>query len=96
MYVQIRDQVIKGPNGMLQNGESLPSTRQLAIDFGINFHTVNKAYDMLWQKGILRLNRLVSVEKNVKCMLAAGLVSVFQKRFLSLTIEQIAAGVPQE
>jgi GntR family transcriptional regulator len=58
LYVQIRDQIIEGlATGELQNGESLPSTRQLAMDFGINFHTVNKAYDILRQEGILRLNR---------------------------------------
>lgn len=58
LYLQIRDQIIEGlANGSLTNGESLPSTRQLAMDFGINFHTVNKAYDLLRQEGILRLNR---------------------------------------
>lgn len=58
LYLQIRDQIIEGlACGALRDGESLPSTRQLAMDFGINFHTVNKAYDMLRQEGILRLNR---------------------------------------
>lgn len=28
----------------------------LAADFGINFHTVNKAYDLLRQQGLIRLN----------------------------------------
>lgn len=58
LYQQIRNQVILGlAEGELRNHETLPSTRQLAADFGINFHTVNKAYDMLRQEGILSVNR---------------------------------------
>jgi len=29
--------------------------RQLAVDLGINFHTVNKGYDLLRQEGLLRI-----------------------------------------
>lgn len=58
LYQQIHDQVVEGiAVGQLVEGESLPSTRQLAADFGINFHTVNKAYDLLRQENFLRLNR---------------------------------------
>lgn len=58
LYQQIRDQIVEGiATGQLVDGASLPSTRQLAADFGINFHTVNKAYDLLRQEGLLRLNR---------------------------------------
>ncbi|QSO47635.1 GntR family transcriptional regulator [Alicyclobacillus mengziensis] len=58
IYQQIRNQVVLGlAEGRLCNNESLPSTRQLAADFGINFHTVNKAYDILRQEGIIKLNR---------------------------------------
>lgn len=58
LYQQIRNQVMLGVlAGSLKEGEPLPSTRQLAADLGINFHTVNKAYDILRQEGILRLTR---------------------------------------
>ena len=40
-----------------REGDPLPSIRQLATDFGINFHTVNKAYDLLRQEGVIRINR---------------------------------------
>ena len=43
--------------GVLTQGSPLPATRALAADFGINFHTVNKAYDLLRQQGLIRLNR---------------------------------------
>ncbi|MFF9644373.1 GntR family transcriptional regulator [Kitasatospora aureofaciens] len=58
IYQQIRDQVVAAiAVGDLVEGSALPSTRQLAGDLGINFHTVNKAYDLLRQEGLLRLNR---------------------------------------
>jgi DNA-binding transcriptional regulator YhcF (GntR family) len=38
-------------------GSALPSTRQLAVDLGVNFHTVNKGYDLLRQEGLLRISR---------------------------------------
>ena len=38
---------------------ALPSTRQLAVDLGVNFHTVNKGYDLLRQEGLPRLGREV-------------------------------------
>jgi DNA-binding transcriptional regulator YhcF (GntR family) len=58
IYQQIRDRVVEAiAVGELVEGSALPSTRQLAGDLGINFHTVNKAYDLLRQEGLLRLNR---------------------------------------
>ena len=58
IYQQLRDRVVEGiAAGTLREGESLPATRQLAADFGINFHTVNKAYDLLRQEGFVRVNR---------------------------------------
>jgi len=58
IYQQLRDRIVEGiAAGTLADGESLPSTRQLAADFGINFHTVNKAYDLLRQQGFVRVNR---------------------------------------
>ncbi|GAA2747289.1 GntR family transcriptional regulator [Kitasatospora cinereorecta] len=58
IYQQIRDQVVTAvAAGELAEGSPLPSTRQLAGDLGINFHTVNKAYDLLRREGLLLLNR---------------------------------------
>lgn len=41
----------------LQEGDVLPSVRQLAGDVGINMHTVNKAYALLRQEGFLTIDR---------------------------------------
>ena len=58
LYQQIRDRVVEAvADGTLRAGDPLPSTRQLASDLGINFHTVNKAYDQLRQEGLLRIGR---------------------------------------
>ncbi|HEX4723589.1 MAG TPA: GntR family transcriptional regulator [Pseudonocardiaceae bacterium] len=58
IYQQLRDRIVEAiADGVLTHGSPLPATRTLAADFGINFHTVNKAYDLLRQQGLIRLNR---------------------------------------
>lgn len=58
LYIQLRNQIIYGiAAGQYQEGDSLPSVRQLADAIGINMHTVNKAYAVLRQEGLLRLDR---------------------------------------
>ena len=58
IYIQLRNQIILGiATSSLQEGEALPSVRQLADDIGVNMHTVNKAYAMLRQEGYLKLDR---------------------------------------
>ena len=45
IYMQLRNQIILGvATSQIQEGDMLPSVRQLADDIGINMHTVNKAY----------------------------------------------------
>lgn len=58
IYIQLRNQIILGiATSTIQEGEALPSVRQLADDIGVNMHTVNKAYSVLRQEGFLRLDR---------------------------------------
>jgi DNA-binding transcriptional regulator YhcF (GntR family) len=58
IYVQLRNQIIIGiATEEIQQGESLPSVRELADNIGINMHTVNKAYTILKQEGYLTLDR---------------------------------------
>jgi len=57
-YIQLRNQIIYGiATSQLQEGENLPSVRELAEHIGINMHTVNKAYTILKQEGYLKLDR---------------------------------------
>lgn len=69
IYMQLRNQIIlKIAMSMLQEGDTLPSVRQLADDVGINMHTVNKAYAVLRQEGFVTIDRrkgaVVAIDNN--------------------------------
>ena len=96
IYQQLRDRVVEAiATGQLSEGDSLPSTRTLASDFGINFHTVNKAYDLLRQQGLIRLNR-----KTGAIVIASAADSSFREdwtaRARTLLAEAVAKGVPTD
>ena len=58
IYVQLMNQIIIGiATSRLQEGDPLPSVRQLADTIGINMHTVNKAYSLLRQEGFVTIDR---------------------------------------
>ena len=58
LYLQLRNQIILGiATSQFQEGDSLPSVRQLADSIGINMHTVHKAYTVLKQEGIVKVDR---------------------------------------
>jgi GntR family transcriptional regulator len=93
LYQQIRDQVVEGiASGQLPPGSSLPSIRQLASDFGINLHTVNKAYDLLEQEGFLQLRRKTGAVIQPRHVLAAD----WEARLRTLLAEACAQNVSSE
>ena len=58
IYVQLMNQIIFGiATSRLQEGDQLPSVRQMADTIGINMHTVNKAYSLLRQEGFVSIDR---------------------------------------
>ena len=58
LYMQLRNQIIYGiASSRFEEGEALPSVRQLADEIGINMHTVNKAYSVLRQEGFVKIDR---------------------------------------
>lgn len=58
IYLQLRNQIILGiATSQFQEGDALPSVRQLADTIGINMHTVNKAYSVLKQEGYVKVDR---------------------------------------
>ena len=58
IYLRVSNQIIMGiATSRLQEGDSLPSVRQLAETIGINMHTVNKAYALLRQQGFVSIDR---------------------------------------
>jgi DNA-binding transcriptional regulator YhcF (GntR family) len=82
--------------GELVQGSGLPSTRRLAADLGVNFHTVNKGYDLLRQQGLLRLNRksgAVVVRDPDSGGPQAGFVDSWSARLRTLLAEAVAHGL---
>ncbi len=58
IYQQLCNQIILAiATEELQEGEYLPSVRDLAETIGINMHTVNKAYGILRTQGYLQVDR---------------------------------------
>lgn len=69
IYIQLMNQIIMGiATSRLQEGDTLPSVRQLADTVGINMHTVNKAYSLLRQEGFVTIDRrkgaIIAVDVN--------------------------------
>lgn len=58
IYEQLRRRVIAAiAHGELRPGARLPSVRSLAVDLGVNLHTVNKAYALLRDDGYITMRR---------------------------------------
>ncbi|HIZ75445.1 MAG TPA: GntR family transcriptional regulator [Candidatus Mediterraneibacter stercoravium] len=58
IYIQLCNQIIMGiATSVIQEGDSLPSVRQLAEAVGVNMHTVNKAYSVLKREGYISLDK---------------------------------------
>ena len=94
IYQQLRDRIVEAiAEGVLTEGSALPASRTLAADFGINFHTVNKAYDLLRQQGLIRLNRgtgavVTSADAD------ASFRADWTARARTLLAEAVATGIP--
>lgn len=97
IYQQLRDQIVEAiADGVLSDGSSLPATRILAADFGINFHTVNKAYDLLRQQGLIRLNRKTGAVVTARAPADPSFPAEWTARARTLLAEAVARGVPAD
>lgn len=68
IYLQLRNQIIMGiATSRIQEGDMLPSVRQLAGDIGINMHTVNKAYTVLKHEGYVKVDRRKGAVVALEC-----------------------------
>lgn len=96
IYQQLRDQIVEAiADGVLTEGSSLPATRTLAADFGINFHTVNKAYDLLRQEGLIRLNRKTGAVVT-QTVADPPFPAEWTARARTLLAEAVARGLPAD
>ncbi len=63
IYLQVVENIISLiAAGDLRTGARLPSSRRLSALLGVNYHTINKAYEMLIRQGILAMDRRKRIE----------------------------------
>ncbi len=97
LYQQLRDQIVEAiADGVLADGSPLPATRTLAADFGINFHTVNKAYDLLRQQGLIRLNRGTGAVVATAPVAESPYREEWTAKARTLLAEAVAKGLPAD
>lgn len=90
---QLRYQIA---SGQIKVGEVLPSTRALAKQLAISFHTVRKAYQQLEQEGLLEsrkgsgftVKERVQLEKGERMEKGAALVHETLHRMIALGLEE--------
>jgi DNA-binding transcriptional regulator YhcF (GntR family) len=100
IYQQIRDQIVTAiATGELTAETPLPSTRQLGADLAVNFHTVNKAYDLLRHEGFLRVNRksgAVIRRDRTSGPPDPGVADAWQERLAIMLAEALAHGLDRD
>lgn len=105
LYMQLYNQIILGiATSRFQEGEPLPSVRQLAEEIGINMHTVNKAYSVLKQEGFVKVDRrrgaiiavdidklraMQEMERELRVVLAKGSCKNITKEEVHALIDEI-------
>lgn len=95
IYMQIRNEIIKGISiGILKNGESLPSVRQMSSMIEVNLHTINKAYNLLKAEGYVRVDRRtgVVIDVNPREEYEAEL----EEKMELILAESFLMGIPKE
>ena len=99
IYSQLCQQIIKGiAKKEFNEGDELPSVRNLAKDLGVNLHTINKAYNILKQDGFLVVNRRKGVVVNASNGYEANedYKSHLKESMATLIIEATARGLSYE
>lgn len=105
LYLQLRNQIILGiATSRFQEGDTLPSVRQLADEIGINMHTVNKAYSVLRQEGFVKVDRrkgavialdidkirtIEEMDEQLRVILAKGICKGISKEEIHCMIDEI-------
>jgi DNA-binding transcriptional regulator YhcF (GntR family) len=105
LYMQLYHQIIMGiATSRFQEGDSLPSVRQMADSIGINMHTVNKAYTILKEEGYVKVDRrkgaviavdadrmrtLAELKKELRVILAKSSCKNISKEEIYELIEEI-------
>jgi DNA-binding transcriptional regulator YhcF (GntR family) len=97
LYLQIRNQIVDAlVCGELVEGDRLPSVRQLAVDLGINLHTVNKAYQTLEREGYLRIQGRRGARIAAPLTYTASYLEQLREALARLSIEARSQGIGPE
>ncbi|MGL5692971.1 MAG: GntR family transcriptional regulator [Peptostreptococcaceae bacterium] len=66
IYLQLRNEIVIAiGKGELEQGEGIPTVRQMAEDLGVNPMTVNKAYGLLKREGFITIDRRHGAKVNL-------------------------------
>ncbi|MGL4589407.1 MAG: GntR family transcriptional regulator [Mycoplasmatales bacterium] len=91
---QIIDAIVRNE---LVEGESLPSIRNLALDLGVNMHTVNKAYAVLKEEGYVSIsNKGVIIEKKQNYQSEAIDLAELETKLDIVITKAISKGIKQD
>ena len=99
IYTQICNQVMLGiAKGELLPDEPLPSVRQLASDLEINMHTVNKAYGILKNDGLVAIHKKkgVVIKKREDMKADESFSNSLLQRLEPVVAEAICKGVDEK
>jgi DNA-binding transcriptional regulator YhcF (GntR family) len=97
IYQQLKTALIAGIlSGELQEGDRLPSVRDLAGDLGINLHTVRKVYGLLVDDGYVDMSRNQGALVAAPPSIDKEAVSQFERVLLPIIIELRARNISKE
>ena len=112
IYIQLCNQIIMGiATSVIQEGDSLPSVRQLADTIGVNMHTVNKAYSVLKREGYIsldkrrgavialdvdKLEQMEQMRRELRIVLARGRCKNHSRREVHDLVDEIFADYEQQ
>ncbi|MFS7402971.1 GntR family transcriptional regulator [Carnobacterium maltaromaticum] len=98
IYTQLIYQIKRGIlKKELLPGEGLPSVRSLAGDIGINMHTVNKAYKLLVEEGVLvQQKKGFMVNPTMKIKMQEKELALYRERLEELIIDTHIFSISEE
>ncbi|HBC28003.1 MAG TPA: GntR family transcriptional regulator [Ruminococcaceae bacterium] len=97
IYQQIRNGIVFGiAQGALNEGDRLPTVRQLASDIGVNPMTVNKAYALLKKEGFLAIDRRYGARIDCRAAYGNAFGTDFDQRAELLISEARIKGASRE
>ena len=98
IYTQLIYQIKRGIlKKELLPGEGLPSVRSLAGDIGINMHTVNQAYKLLVEEGVLvQQKKGFMVNPTMKIKMREKELALYRERLEELIIDTHIFSISEE